>query len=520
MPQLRVVRTLNMRRSTSPPHKELHLLLTDIAHEAYRSLLLAANPVLARFVRVIFTKPPVAPSPSRLHIALLLIKRGLQYYVNNGLQLLAFFRQPKRQGRPGAALHRLHLAGRVLVLDSDCFLQRTLDSGTLDIFEIPGLAEEAHEQGYPLVVAATLVGEVSEELGPQLTAILARQPYPVLTPLGACTWTDMARLCWLTFWYPLALGWFLLRLDTKERPEMRAFQHECLETLPTIVAHAFLRHVFGRRLAKLFPQGMTVISWCENRAGDKLFYRGLRSQGVPLEIIGAQLFVYPDNYIAAYITRAETEHGMAPDRLVCNGPGYLPQDGLLPASVGPALRYAGLFAFDPARARNGTDILITLGYSGVREALQILSQVRWPASIRILIRMHPAHSLVQWEDSLPARCVAAQGPLHERFSHCQAVVGAETGALLEALSCGVPVIHLNIPGDQSLGFLPALGKDTVWFGATTSQDVERLLEMTRTVAPETLLEYAERYRQEFFNRPEPGHLLEQFGVSPADFARS
>ncbi|MDP3426781.1 MAG: hypothetical protein Q8S17_05330, partial [Humidesulfovibrio sp.] len=371
----------------------------------------------------------------------------------------------------------------------------------------------------PLVVAATMVGELSEDQGPQFATILARHPYPVLTPLGACTWTDIAKLTWLTFWYPFALGWFLLRLDTKDNPAMRAFRHECLETLPTIVAHAYLRFMFGQRLAKLFSQGMCVISWCENRASDKLFYRGLRSKAVPLEIIGAQLFVYPDNYIAAYITRAETEHGMAPDRLVCNGPGYLPQDGLLPASVGPALRYAGLFAFDPAHARNGTDILITLGYSGVREALQILSQVRWPASIRILIRMHPAHSLVHWRDYLPAQCVAAQGPLHELFSHCQAIVGAETGALLEALSCGVPVVHLNILGDQGLGFLPSLGKDTVWFDATTSVDVERLLEKTRTIAPGTLLEYAGRYRQTFFNRPEPGRLLEQFGITPADFSQ-
>jgi hypothetical protein len=276
-----------------------------------------------------------------------------------------------------------------------------------------------------------------------------------------------------------------------------------------------LRYLYGQGIARLFPKGLKVISWWENRAGDKMFLRGLRSTSLPVTVVGSQLYVFPDNYLGAYLTEAETVHKLAPDHLLFNGPYYLPQNCLVPASVGPSLRYAEMFRHPMTPNPGGGSILVLLGYDpdGARRALATLAQVRWPAGKSIVMRLHPAHHGPLWRNLLPAQAELAEGDLYTHLEEACVVIGAETGAMLEAVACARPVINLDTLGEASLRDMPELGRDKIWLPARTAADVERQIQVARDIPVETMIEYASRYRREFFCEPQKGRLLEAFGFS-------
>lgn len=494
-------------RIFTPELVKLHAMLVLLARQAYKSTWLVANPILARFIPAGISLQRQRRSASLLRVVFKSIFQIGKYYQNNLKSLLTVVVMCLRF--PRSSLPMLH--GPALLFDSDCPVQRILGSGTLDLVDLKGLVEESLERGAPLVVSPNMHGHCGLKDIPRLARIMNSQPYPVVTACSVVTALDLLHLCWFTLGYPFALAHFLLKASGAGEASQL-----CIETLPTPVVHSYLRYLYGRRLASLLPSGAIAISWCENRAGDKLFYRGLRRDGAgSITIIGAQLFAFPDDYIGAYLTRAETEHGLAPDRLVCNGPYFLPSESNPPATVGPSLRYDGIFAFDPKVPKQGDTILVALGYNGSYEALDILAQVNWPRDRKIMVRLHPGHAEEDMKKRLPQGFTIAQGPLHPSFHHSSLVIGVETGVMLEAVACAVPVISLNTLGDASMQHMPQEGKGVVWFPATTSDQVENLIERALAVPEGTLQNYAMRYRSQFFCKPSPGHLLEGLGIDPS-----
>jgi len=131
---------------------------------------------------------------------------------------------------------------------------------------------------------------------------------------------------------------------------------------------------------------------------------------------------------------------------------------------------------------------------------------------RFLVRFHPAQTLEQWRAHLPANVSPASGELIENLARAKAAVGAESGSLLEAVACGVPVVNVDVEGRHSLGYLPDLGQGEVWFAAKTPEDIATALDRAGAVPEQTRLDYARRYRQTFFCEPVPGRILEPFGL--------
>jgi len=500
-----------MSRIQGAAFRDLQGLLTRISLRAYDRPWLMANPTFARFVRPGFLHEflvavPVPPLPLGL-----IIKRVLQYFKTNFGLVLSFLatRRTFRKYANG----RKPSAGPVVLLDTVVYTAPTLTKGRLELVEFPGLVEECRIKGVRAVIAPFLFGPLGPGETAKLAALLHQSETPVLTIYEALSGSDIIKLFCFTLCYPFLLLRFLSGL-LNSGPEALVRQ-ECIDNLPTPVVPAYLRHLYGRALARAFPKGLTVVSWWENRAGDKLFIGGLRSSGTPVSVLGTQLYVFPDNYLGGYLTEAETAHNVAPDRLLVNGPYYLPEDALVPATVGPSLRYSGIFRQGPFPHRAAGGCLVLLGYDsdGVRQALSVLQRVRWNAHERLAVRLHPAHHGQAWSHLLPPNAVFAEGDLYEHLSLARVVIGAETGAMLEAVACGVPVINLNALGDMSLRDMPQLGQGEIWFPANTAEDVERQLDEVAKIPPEKLWNYAQRYRQEFFCEPVPGQLLEAFGLS-------
>ncbi|GEM_PF-2308730 len=505
-----------MNRIQGQPFRELLRLLSGLSLRAYRRPWLMATPVLARFLRPEFLRRHFSAAPAPRQGPWTILKRTLQYLRTN-LNLAFSFLLQRRAFRKAAASRPLP-AGPVVMLDTVVYAQTALAKGTLELVEFPGLAEEAQASGVPVVLAPALYGPLDQGETQRLSALLAKSSTPVATIFDVVSGVDLLRLFCFALFYPLVLLRFLAGLQ-RNGPEALV-RFECINDLPCPVVPTYLRYLYGRGLARAFPRGLTVVSWWENRAGDKMFLRGLRSTGAPVTVIGAQLYVFPDNYLGAYLTEAETTHRIAPDRLLVNGPYYLPAEGLIPASVGPSLRYAKIFRIPLEPASTGKGILVLLGYNteGMRQCLDVLAKVPWPEDEPLAVRLHPAHPATDWKALLPARAVLADGDLYEHLAQARLVIGSETGTMLEAVACGLPVINLDALGEMSLRDMPGLGRDVIWLPARTPEDVARQIETAQRIPPETRIEYARSYRREFFSEPVPGRLLESFGLNPQEKA--
>lgn len=504
-----------MTRIQGQTFQNLHALLAQTAQKAYKHMWLMANPVLARFPRSgfvrIFASGEEPPETSSYFVA----KRVAQC-MRNSLGLVAVFLRQRRAFRQHAATRRPEPNPTVIV-DTVLYAHQVLNENELKLVEFPGLLQELIAEGMSPLVAPNIHGTVSPDTARQLGARLSTEACHVLTPFDILGWSDILRLVAFAVSYPFVLLAFITGQSAGGDRVARLLRHELVDTLPAPVVPAYLRYLFGRRLGQKFPKGFTVISWWENRAGDKMFIAGLRKANAPVNIVGAQLYIFPDNYIGAYLTEAETGHGLAPDRILVNGPYYMPKDCPVPAVVGPSLRYAGLFQLPPASSgQEGgyRTVLVLLGYDpdGIRQALKTISEVRWTSDCRLVIRLHPAYQASDFAAQFPLGAVPADGDLYTCLKRASVVIGAETGAMLEAVACGIPVVNLGVLGDMSLLDMPELGSGEIWFPASTAEEVTKRLAEAQAVPSTKRLDYALRYRSEFFSKPQPGRLLEPFGL--------
>ena len=400
------------------------------------------------------------------------------------------------------------------MLDCDVFIHRILETGTLDTSNFfPGVLEEIRLIRVPVVLTPNLYSDFAGQDFGKLARIFGQAELPVFTVFDVVSLLDIARLITFILFYPLILLLFLARRKCGNIRQWKAIRNECIDSLSGTVVQTYLRYLHGRGLAQASHGKIKVLSWCENRAGDKMFYKGLRSAHSDVAIVGAKLFVFPDNYLGAYITEAETLHDLAPDVLYYNGPYYLPDPALVESYVGPSLRYTSIFRFD-LNACSRDEILIALGQNemAVRTALHTLAQVNWPRGIRVRLRFHPSHGPDKWRELMPPRCELALGDLYNYFRKARVLLGVETGVMVEAVACGIPVVNLDCLGHMTLRDMPELGRNEIWLPARDAREVERQLERALLIPAATRLEFAKRYRREFFCEPVLGRLLEAFGL--------
>ncbi|MDR2603828.1 MAG: hypothetical protein LBC55_00545 [Desulfovibrio sp.] len=243
-----------------------------------------------------------------------------------------------------------------------------------------------------------------------------------------------------------------------------------------------------------------IISWYENQTVNKAFQRGLaqaEKEGARhIRVTGAQLFIWPDNLLNNHADDVETEIGLAPDCVLVNGPYFLPEHSRQHYAVGPALRYGDIFrsvarpAGDAHADKEGprspqpSPALVLLSYhpEETRRVLRLLQPAATENPAAFAYRFHPATRIEDFASLLPPGARLAGGPLREALEAAGAVIGAGSGALVEAAAVGVPVLAVEDPSGMpglGLNYLPPYGKGELWESVRAPEDIAPALACLR-----------------------------------------
>lgn len=348
----------------------------------------------------------------------------------------------------------------------------------------------------------------------RIIRIINKQNIPVICEYQLLSARDLLYLLYFILTYPFHLIRFANGLSRKDHASC-LLRNELMFTLDWLIVDSFSRYLQGRRIAGLPYKKIKVLSWYENQVKDKNLYKGLKESNSKVKIYGAQLFLYPKNIINIIPDENEDVFGIIPDKIIVNGPAFIPKETRLNYHVGPSLRYANIFHYLGKQAER-EDVLTLLPYlkDEMDNILRMLSQVRgYDHPIRV--KLHPSVSLEEVRDSLPSNTVIVKEDVYRLFETAKIVVGSGTGSLVEAVSLGIPVIVIKSNQKLDYNCLPDYGKGIIWDEARTAEELVQKIGKIVSLAdknPAEVSSIANKYKEMFFCNPTEENIIKAFDL--------
>ncbi len=446
----------------------------------------------------------------------------LRHYLINGAHLfclaldklalcLSKWRMPRELGAPG---------GKTLVIDTFLVLPKVKENQRYKELYLPGLEDAAEKNGFMPVHLFRLYGSRDPRLLYSVFCTLRDQGVRGVTELHLFTWRDWLSLLkhWLV--YPFA-HWSLVReLAAAKAPEPEAYIRDALiHCLPQCYMIGEGRRLAAKRLAAKLPEGARIVSWYENQTVNKAFHLGLFEaetlSGRHIPVIGAQLFIWPDNLLNNHADDAEAALHLAPDSVVVPGSYFLPEHSTQHYAVGPALRYKALFESAPSAPDSAKPVLVLLSYHPEEtERVLALAKDAASAGLEFVYKFHPATRVSDCAHLLPASPRLAEGSLYTALKEASLVLGAGSGSLAEAVALGVPAIAVGdpscVPG-LGLNYLPPFGKGSLWEEVHSADELPAAVPKLREAATAPGREQqVEAFRELLFAEPTEQRIASAF----------
>ena len=476
---------------------------------------------------------------------------ALRYLVTNGLHLAfmvlgALCLRLLRWKLPRCLEPDAFPAKPLFIVDTFAVLPKVAQDRAFQDLYLPGLAEEAARCGREVVRLYRLYGSRHPwQLWQSFRALKAGGNG--LTELHLLAWSDWPRLVLHYLFYPLSLFGLIRSLRHYSAGSPESFIRDALiRTAGQCVLIGEARRLAARRLGlrlAALPQQtnaapeqdaqpqkrvppVIIASWYENQTLNKTFQRGLaqaeNQTGCHVPVIGAQLFIWPDVLLNNHPDDVEEGFRLTPDKVLVNGPHFLPENTRQTYAVGPSLRYGYLFAQDAAPAHDtpidAKPLLVLLSYhpEEVRRVLQLVLPLALNGR-NIVYKFHPTTKPDDFVGLLPMRPIMAAPSLKDALREAGAVLGSGSGSLAEAVTQGIFVLNVDDPaGVPGLGlnYLPEYGRGLLWASIRQSEDVEAALEAAKTARAqmdaETLQKHVATFRDLLFTEPTPERIREAF----------
>ena len=527
-----------MRPAGSPG--TLFEAFSRIAATAFRSERLVSCPTLSKapnYGQVL--RRFLLQTPDRPENALSLIRISLRYILTNGLhycfmlltllyaRLLAWKLPLALRPKNGALQEK-----PLFFIDTFAVLPRVAASKAFQDLYLPGLAEEAVACGHEVMHIYRLYGSRNPLTLWKACKVFAKQGNG-LTEIHLLNFWDWLLLLRHALIYPISLYRLIrsLRHHPPASPEYH-IHRALIHTAGQCILIGEARRLAARRLGILLAylpfshrQGSNVspfaiAAWHENQTLNKAFYLGLaqarEKTGAHVPVTGAQLFIWPDTLLNNHPDDEEISLRLTPDRVLVNGPYFLPESTRQHYAVGPSLRYGDLFGNlpDASRSDRHADTLLVLLSYHPEEIRRVLSLALPLAQQNrtIVYKFHPATRPEAFTDLLPLSPVFAETSLKTALQKAGAVLGSGSGSLAEAAAQGIVVLNAEDPsGTAGLGlnYLPEFGKNLLWFPVRQPQDAQRVLDSLSSRSPVTG-EQIFAFRDLLFTEPTPARIRETF----------
>ncbi|MDR1685617.1 MAG: hypothetical protein LBR82_04120 [Desulfovibrio sp.] len=453
--------------------------------------------------------------------------------------------------------------GELLILDTFAVLPSLAREGAYRELYLVGLEDAVRAAGRETLTLSRLYGSRDPRVLWKALRVLARKG-DALIEVHLLTCGDWARLVLHMLLYPVSLARLVRSLN---KPEEECIREALIDCAGQCVLIGESRRLAARRLAFLLSSENSlqspnataapahparIISWYENQTVNKAFQRGLaqaENEGARhVRVTGAQLFIWPDNLLNNHADDVEAELGLVPDCVLVNGPYFLPAHSRQNYAVGPALRYGDIFRSgvhragdgnagcgagnDPRtpqisraayagkgpRSRHTSPVLVLLSYhpEETRRVLRLVQPAATDNPAAFAYRFHPATRIEDFASLLPPGARLDRGPLRESLDAAGAVIGAGSGALVEAAAVGIPVLAVEdpsgIPG-LGLNYLPPYGKGALWESVRNPEEIAPALAglRARLTDPERPAE-VRAFRDLLFCEPTPERIRDSFNL--------
>ena len=346
-------------------------------------------------------------------------------------------------------------------------------------------------------------------------AILKNRKIPMLTEYQLLSGRDLLRLFNFIIVYPFHVLKFVKRLTGGEY-SVKLLKYELMDTIGDVTFYSFSRFLQGRRIAALPYKKIKIISWYENQPIDKYLYKGLKTNSRNrVNIYGAQLFIYSNRMLSLIPDENEMACGLLPDKIIVNGPRYIPEGTKLNYSVGPSLRYKKIFINTEKTKRENLLVLLPSTARETNGIFQMLRETKIDNGA-IFIKPHPALPVRRKALEALGNVILVNKDIYELFEFSKIVIGAASGTLLEAVSSGIPVVLIRAADHfDYYNPLPMDGKGVIWEEVNTPEDlayqIKRFGQILKDKSEE-IEALADRYRKMFFYEVTDTNIMRAFDL--------
>jgi spore coat polysaccharide biosynthesis predicted glycosyltransferase SpsG len=134
----------------------------------------------------------------------------------------------------------------------------------------------------------------------------------------------------------------------------------------------------------------------------------------------------------------------------------------------------------------------------------------------IVIKNHPAAMVEKYKDILFSEWKIIDEDIYKLFSSAALVIGSASGTLIEAISCGIPVIAVKKDESFACDILPDYGKGLIWDEAINVDDLNYQIKSFKELLknkPQEIKKIANDYKSMFFCEPTEDNIIRAFELN-------
>ena len=489
--------------------------LSSVNREAYNRTYLLSNQVLSRnpytnnFLKRSLQCGAV-PDPG----VFLILYKLLGYYLLSLKDFSVYLFGFIEYYFPGLGFRHKANGDELILIDTFFNVEKIVKDGSYQDTFFNGLASLLKRSGKEFAYLPVFYRRKRGTGMLDLFKIIKKQGLPAICEYQLLNGADLLRILYFIAVYPFSV----LRLAYSRRepsPENKILKSELIITLNQVTFTSFARYLQGNRIARLPYKKIKVISWYENQVIHKNLYKGLRTRGDKVWICGAQLLIYSPNDTYIIVDESEGVFGILPDKILVNGPRFLPESSRLNYSVGPSLRYCSLLSGEIGKTSKEY-LIAALPYLPKEEMdnfLTIINDATGQLKEKMLIKNHPALNASAYVKTLlPAAHITDQN-LYDLFKKAKIIIGGAGGTLVEAVSFGIPAIYLKNNTGIEFNPLPEYGKGIIWDEASSAEELKVCIKKLETALEhhaDDINDFAYRLRKDFFSQCDEESIRKAF----------